>query len=67
MNNEQILMQVKVQMTKLEMSQKTLSENTLIPRGNISRILSGERNWTRDTMVKILEALELTDLIKLLK
>lgn len=67
MDNEQILMQVKVQMTKLEMSQKTLSENTLIPRGNISRILSGERNWTRDTMVKILEALELTDLIKLLK
>ena len=67
MNNEQILMQVQVQMTKLEMSQKTLSEKTLITRGNVSKILNGTHNWTRDTMVKILKALELKELITLLK
>ena len=67
MNNEQILMQVKVKMTKLEMSQKTLSEKTRIDRPAISRILNGTTNWTKDTMVKILEALELKELITLLK
>lgn len=67
MNNEQILTQIKGKMDSLGMSQKTLSEKTLIDRGAISRILNGTNNWTRDTMVKILEALELTDLIKLLK
>lgn len=67
MNNEQILMQVKVQMTKLEMSQKTLSEKTLITRGNVSKILNGTHNWTRDTMIKILITVELKELINLLK
>jgi len=67
MNNEQILTQIKGKMDSLKMSQKTLSEETLIDRGAISRVLNGSHNWTRDTMVRILEALELNELINLLK
>ena len=67
MNNEQILNQIKDKMDSLGMSQKTLSEKTLIDRPAISRILNGTTNWTKDTMVKILEALELNELINLLK
>lgn len=67
MNNERIIMQVKVKMTKIEMSQKDLSEKTLITRSNVSKILNGTHNWTRDTMVKILEAVELKSLIEFLK
>lgn len=67
MNNEQILTQIKDKMDSLGMSQKTLSEKTLIDRPAISRILNGTTNWTKDTIIKILKAVKLNDLITLLK
>lgn len=67
MNNEQILTQIKNKMDSLGMSQKTLSEKTRIDRPAISRILNGTTNWTKDTIIKILKAVKLNDLINLLK
>ncbi len=66
MKNEQILKQIRVKMAVMELNQNELSEKSKVHRTLLSQVLNGS-NWTRDTMVKILEALELTDLIKLLK
>lgn len=66
MNSEQILKQIRVKMAVMEFNQNQLSENSGVHRTLLSQILNGS-NWTKDTMVRILEALELNELIKLLK
>lgn len=66
MNNEQILKQIRVKMAVMELNQNQLSEKSGVHRTLLSQILNGS-NWTKDTMIRVLEALELNDLINLLK
>ena len=66
MVNENITTQIKIKMVKDGIKQQKLSEKSGVDRTRLSQILNGH-NWTRDTMNKILNALELTELITLLR
>ena len=64
MNN--IKEQIIQKMSEKGMSQKTLAHKSLVSRPTISKILKGE-DWTKSCVVRVLEALELNELINLLK
>ena len=66
MIEENIPTKIKMQMAKLNFSQTSLSEKSGVTRQIISKIINGQ-NWNRNTMVRVLKALELEHVIKLLK
>lgn len=66
MENTNILKQIKVKMAVMDLNQGQLSEKSGLHRTRLSQILNGD-NWTRLTMIKILKALELNELINLIK
>ena len=66
MVDQDIITQVKMQMAAKGIKQQKLSERSGVDRSRISQILNGQ-NWTRNTMIKVLKALELNELITLLK
>lgn len=66
MNKEQILSKIKIEMALQDVNQLKLSELSSIPRQTISRMLNNG-NWTKLTMVRVLDALELKELSTLLK
>ncbi len=68
MKNEHIREQIKAEMDKRDWSQSKLAELSGVSRQRISQIINTKGyNWSHKTIVRVLEALELTDLIKLLK
>lgn len=68
MKNKHIREQIKFAMYRLDWSQTMLAEKSGVSRQRISKIINLDGyNWSYKTIVKVLEALELNDLIILLK
>ena len=68
MNNEHIREQIKTAMHEQGLNQSGLTEKSGVSRQRISQIINTDGyNWSYKTIVKVLEALELNELISLLK
>lgn len=64
MNN--IREQIILKMAEKGMSQDTLAQKSNVSRPTISKMIKGE-DWTKSCVIRVLEALELNELINLLK